>query len=453
MNLLPATVTLSRWQFAFTAMFHILFPVLIIGLSWFLVLMEALWVTTKAERYYRQARFWSRLFFLNLAMGVVSGIPLEFQFGTNWDRFSSAGGDIFGHMLGFEAAMAFMLEATFFGIMAFGWKRVSSRVHLFATTMVAVGASLSAFWIMVANSWMQIPVGGYFENGRFIMTDSLQAVFNPDIYWSFTHMWVACLEVSACVLGGISAWHLLKQRHVSFFSSTFKIAFVVAAVTAPLQIYLGDGSGRVVFDTQPTKLAAIESHWETNPPGKGAGWKILAYPDPAAGKNRWQVEIPNALSLLMTHSLTGQITGLNEFSPDKQPPVALVFYAFRLMLLFGFVLFFIMIWTGVAWHKKRWLNNALIGKKKLLVAWILAAPMSYLAMEAGWVTREAGRQPWIIYGVLRTSEAATQLPAGTVGGSLTVFILIYGALFFAFLRLAGGLLRKGPEPENGEATY
>jgi len=216
-------IILSRIQFAFTAMFHILWPVLTIGLSLFLVLVEALWLRTKKEIYYRQARFWGRLFILNFAMGVVSGIPMEFQFGTNWAHFSQAGGDIFGHLLGFEATMAFMLEAAFLGIMVWGWKKVSPVMHFFATTMVAFGTSLSAFWIMSANAWMQTPAGGVFKNGRYVVTDNLAVIFNPDMPWAVSHMWFACLEISIFVIGGISAWYLWKvfmeEPSCGFFSS------------------------------------------------------------------------------------------------------------------------------------------------------------------------------------------------------------------------------------------
>jgi cytochrome d ubiquinol oxidase subunit I len=292
------TDILSRIQFAITAMFHILWPVATIGLSLFLVFLEARWVLTKKEIYVLHARFWSRLFFLNLAIGVVTGIPMEFQFGTNWSAFSRAGGDFMGHILGYEAAMAFMLEASFIGIMIFGWKRVSPVMHLFATSMVAFGASLSAFWIMVANSWMHTPTGGYFELGKFVITSHWEAIFNPDMFWGVSHMWAAALEISVFVVGGLSAWYLYKKRHTDFFLLSFKWAVVAAVFVTPLQIWLGDGSGRSVYDHVPAKLAAFEAHWQTNPPGAGAPFSILAWPDPEKQENRWSIEIPYVLSLL-----------------------------------------------------------------------------------------------------------------------------------------------------------
>jgi len=438
-------VLLSRLQFAFTAMFHILWPVLTIGLSLFIVLMEAMWLKTKDEVYYRHARFWTRLFILNFAVGVVSGIPMEFQFGTNWGDFSKAGGDIFGHLLGFEATIAFMLEAAFLGVMIWGWKRVSRGMHLFATVMVAFGSSLSAFWIMSANAWMQTPAGGVFQNGQYVATSNLASIFNPDMPWAVSHMWFACLEVTTFVVGGISAWYLLANRHVSFFLKSFKIVVIGAILITPIQIYLGDGSGREVAKTQPTKLAAMEAHWETNPPGTGASWNFLAWPDKAKQENRWAISIPYGLSLITAHSPTGQVKGLRDFSVKDQPPIWLPFYAFRIMIGLGFVFFFLMLWTLWAWRRGRLKPDSVSRQKKLMLAWMAALPLSYAAMESGWVTREVGRQPWIIYGVLRTQEAASPLPAYPVASSLLILAGVYAGLFVCFLLFAWFIIHRGPE--------
>ena len=438
-------VLFSRLQFALTAMFHILWPVLTIGLSLYLVIVEALWLKTKQEIYYRQARFWGRLFILNFAVGVVSGIPMEFQFGTNWSRFSLAGGDIFGHLLGFEATMAFMLEAAFLGVMIWGWKKVSPPMHLFATAMVAFGTSLSAFWIMSANAWMQTPAGGAFEEGRYRVTDHLAVVFNPDMPWAVSHMWFACLEITIFVIGGISAWHLLKKRHVDFFLKSFKMVVIGAVIVTPLQVYLGDGSGREVAETQPTKLGAMEAHWETNKPGKGAAWNLLAWPDESRRENTWAISIPYGLSLITTHSLTGEVKGLKDFPPEDQPPIWLPFYTFRIMMGLGFLFFFLMLWTVWVWRKGGLRQENVFHHGKLLVAWMAALPLSYVAMESGWITREVGRQPWIIYGVLRTHEAGSPLPAYPVGASLLILGGIYAVLFMLFLLFAGYVIRKGPQ--------
>ncbi len=446
----PDTVMLSRLQFALTAMFHIIWPVATIGLSLFLVFLEFRWIRTKREEYYRHARFWSRLFFLNVAIGVASGIPMEFQFGTNWSVFSRAGGDFFGHMLGYEAAMAFMLEASFIGIMISGWKRVSPVVHLFATSMVALGASLSAFWIMVANSWMQTPRGGFFNNGKFVVTSHLEAIFNPDMVWSVPHMWVAAIEISVFVVGGLSAWYLLKSRHTGFFLDSFKWAAVAAILITPLQIWLGDGSGRAAYLYDPTKLAAFEAHWHTNPPGRGASFSILAWPDPEIRDNRWSIEIPAVLSLLTTHTTTGRIQGLRDFPRQDRPPVVIPYYAFRIMVAIGTALFLLMLWTLLVWRRGGLDAGRVSAEKWLLRAWVAAIPLSYLAMETGWVTREVGRQPWVIHGLLRTGESASRIPAQTVAASLLAFVLVYALLSFLFFLFARRIIARGPDQPQAE---
>lgn len=443
-------VMLSRIQFGITAMFHILWPVLTIGLSLFLVVMEVLWLKTGNQIYYHHCRFWNRLFFLNVAVGVVTGIPMEFQFGTNWSGFSVAGGDFFGHILGFEAAMAFMLEASFIGIMMLGWNRVSPRVHLLSTCMVALGASLSAFWIMVANSWMHTPTGGFFKDGRFIIVSDLQAIFNPDMPWGVSHMWVACLEISLFVVGGISAWYICRRRHVDFFLKSFKFAIAAAIVITPLQILIGDGSGVALYEHQPAKLAAIEAHWETNPPGQGASWKMLAWPDKAIQDNRWSIDIPQVLSLITTHSLTGPVRGLREFPIDEQPPVLVPYYAFRIMIAIGASLFLVMLWSVWVWYKGGLTAERVVGQKKLLHAWMICIPLSYIAMETGWITREVGRQPWVLYNLLRTDHSATDLATGTVSSSLLTFSAIYTLLFILFLVFARRILSRGPAIEGAQ---
>jgi cytochrome bd ubiquinol oxidase subunit I len=448
----PDTVTLSRMQFAFTIMFHIIWPVMTIGVSLFLVFLEARWIKTGKQEYYRHARFWSRLFFLNVALGVATGIPMEFQFGTNWSAFSRAGGDFFGHMLGFEAAMAFMLEASFIGIMIFGWNRVSPATHLFATSMVAFGASLSAFWIMVANSWMQTPTGGFFDNGKFVVTSHVEAIFNPDMVWSVPHMWVAALEISVFVVGGLSAWYIYKNRHGDFFAASFRWAVIAAIIITPLQIWLGDGAGRGAYDYDPAKLAAFEAHWQTNPAGHGAPFIILAWPDPEMQDNSWSIEIPNILSLLTTHNLTGQVKGLRDFPREDQPPVALTFYAFRIMVAIGMALLLLMLWTVRIWQKEGLDVRNLSSRRWLLRAWMAALPLSYIAMETGWVTREVGRQPWVIHGMLRTSESASAIPTGTVAASLLAFAFVYTFLAIIFFIFARRIIAKGPEPHRVEKT-
>lgn len=446
MDLLSDHIMLSRLQFAATTMFHINWPLLSIGLSIFLVVTEGLWLKTHDPVYYHHSRFWGMLFLLNFAVGVVSGLPLEFQFGANWSRFSAATHGFFGNILGFEGSMAFMLEAGFLGIMMFGWKRVSPRVHLFSTCMVALGASLSAFWIMVANSWMQTPAGGAWVDGRYVMENYWRGIFNPDLPWGFSHMWVACMETTLFVIGGLSAWYILKNRHAEFFLRSFKLALLAALIITPLQILLGDASGRAVAEYQPTKLGAIEAHWETNPPGQGAPWKLLAWPDPEKQANSWTfLKIPDGLSLLITHSITGQVKGLRDFPREDQPPIVLPFYSFRIMIGIGFAMFGLMLWTLWAWYKRRLTAELVPRQKWLLYAWIAFAPLGYLAVEMGWVTREVGRQPWIIFGLLRTRDSASVLPAGAVATSLAIYLILYTILFLAFTIFAWRILQRGPD--------
>lgn len=446
MDSLNDAVLLARIQFALTAVFHMLWPVLTIGLSWFLVAVEALWLRSGDEAYYRHARFWSKLLLLNFALGVVSGLPLEFEFGTNWGRFSALSGDFFGNVLGFEGAIAFMLEAGFVGIMALGWNRVPRSMHFFATCMVALGASLSVFWILVANSWMQTPTGGHMAAGRFVVDDFRQIMFNPAALWSVAHMWIACVLTSAIVIGGISAWYIRRGRHGALFLKSFKLATVTLAVAAPLQIWLGDGSARSVLVHQPAKAAALEGHWETNPPGQGAAWTVLGWPDSSTQANDWSIAIPDGLSLLATHSLQGKVTGLRSFPRDDQPPaLPLLFYAFRLMVAIGFWFLALTGWTLRVWRKGRLTVEKVAGSGRLLRAWMASIPLGYVAVEGGWLVREVGRQPWVIYGLLRTSSAASSVPGASVAATLALYALVYFVLGTVFLIFARRILDAGPE--------
>ncbi|CAB3804319.1 cytochrome ubiquinol oxidase subunit I [Paraburkholderia fynbosensis] len=439
-------VDLSRVQFAMTAIFHILWPILTISLAAFLLLIELLWLKTNDVMYYRHARFWSKLLLLNFAVGVVSGIPMEFQFGTNWAGFSKYSGQFVGNILGFEGAMAFMLEAGFIGVMLLGWGRVPRGVHLFATAMVALGSSLSAFWIMVANSWMQTPAGVTVVNGKIVVTDYVAAIFNPDMAWGVSHMWMAAIETGMFVIAGISAYNLLRRRHTEFFVRSFKIALLALLFVAPIQIWLGDSSGGAVFASQPAKGAAIEGHWKTNKPGTGAPWSLLAWPNQNEQRNDWSIEVPGLLSVIATHSLDGQVRGLMEFPATDQPPMLpLLYYAFRVMAGVGFVVMLLAFWTVYGLRKMRGSLDGLLAQPKLLLAWVLCIPLPYLAVECGWIVREVGRQPWVVYGLLRTSAAASQVGASAVSGSISMFFAFYLVLLVTFFALARAWLRKGPD--------
>jgi cytochrome d ubiquinol oxidase subunit I len=437
---------LARGQFAMTAIFHILWPILTISLSAFLLVVEILWVRTSEVVWYRHARFWSKLLVLNFAVGVVSGIPMEFQFGTNWGPFSQFTGQFFGNILGFEGAMAFMLEAGFVGIMMLGWGRVPKGVHLFATSMVALGSSISAFWIMVANSWMQTPAGVAVVDGKIVVIDYVKAIFSPDMAWGVSHMWFAALETGLVVIAGLSAYYLLKRRNPEFFVRSFKLALVLLVFIAPVQIWLGDSSGVDVFATQPAKGAAIEGHWETNAPGTGASWSLLAWPDKAQQRNDWSIEVPGLLSVLGTHSLHGQVKGLADIPVADQPPLLpLLYYTFRAMAGIGFLFMVLAFWTAFALRKARGRLDALLAQRKLLLAWVLAIPLPYIAVECGWIVREVGRQPWVVYGLLRTEHAASAISPIAITGSMAMFAVFYVVLLSSFLYFARRWLKNGPD--------
>jgi cytochrome bd ubiquinol oxidase subunit I len=440
-----AAVDVARAQFAVTTIFHMLWPLLSIGLSLLMVVMEVLWLRTGDEIYYRQVRFWSILFVLAFGIGVASGVPLEFQFGTNWSRFSTATGNIVGNLLAFEASMSFALEAAFLAVFIFGWDRVSRRMHLFSNVMVAFGASLSAFWIMAANSWMQTPAGVSLEGGKIVVTSYLQATLNPDLPVAFTHIWVASIETTLFFVGGICAWYIMRNRNIDFFLKTFKVMVVIGIVVAPLQIFLGDASGLTVIKHQPAKAAAMEANWVTNPPDTSAAWVLVAQPDQKEQDNSWEVKIPFMLSILSTHSIKGQVTGLRDFPVNDQPPVTLPFYAFRVMVLLGFVMLFLVLWALWQWYRRKLRVESASKHRLFWNFWLYAIPVGFLATECGWIVREVGRQPWIVYGIMRTTEGVSPVSTGTAATSLSLFILIYLLLFSLFIYFTRRILQKGPD--------
>ncbi len=447
MDFLSDTVVLSRMQFALTAIFHMLWPVLTTGMGIYLVIVEGLWLKTRNPDYYHHARFWSKLYVLNFGIGVASGLPMEFQFGTNWAPFSEAVGDFFGSILGFEGAMAFMLEAGFLGIMLFGWGRVHPVIHYLATIMVAFGANLSTFWILVANSWLQTPSGGEMVNGKFIVSDYFQAILNPFMVKSVLHMFFATLETSLFVIGGISAWYILKERNQGFFAKSLKIVLATAIVVAPLQVYIGHLSAEQVYHYQPTKLAAMEAKWETSPAGEPADWTLLALPDEKAQKNIWELSVPNGLGYILEFkkNLSEPVQGLKEWKPENRPHmVGLIYYSFRIMSGIGFFLVGLMLWSTLQWLLGKLSPENITQQKWLMRAWIFAAPLGYIAVESGWIVRCVGRQPWALYGQIRTADAASHIPASNVLTSLTTFAVIYSILLFSTLYFGSRIINKGP---------
>lgn len=447
MDFLSDTLVLSRMQFAFTAIFHMLWPVLTTGMAIYLVIVEGLWLKTKNPNYYYHARFWAKLYVLNFGIGVASGSPMAFQFGTNWAPFSESVGDFFGSILGFEATMAFMLEAGFLGIMLFGWERVPPVIHYIATILVALGANLSTFWILIANSWMQTPAGGEFIEGKFIVGNYFAAMANPFMIKSVSHMFLATLETSLFVIGGISAWYLINKRHTEFFSKSLKIVLVIAIAITPLQIFVGHLSAEQVYHYQPTKLAAMEAQWETIPAGETGDWSLLASPNEKAEANNWEIKIPNALGYILEFKprLSAPVLGLKEFAPiDRPKMVGLIYYAFRLMSGIAFILVGVVIVSVIQWLRGKLSSENISQQKLLLLSWIWSAPLGYLAVESGWVVRCVGRQPWTVYGQIRTADAVSNIPAGNVLTSLSIFLVIYTLLFFSALFFGSRIIKKGP---------
>ncbi len=444
------TLILSRIQFAFTAIFHMLWPVLTTGMAIYLVVIEGLWLKTRNIDYYHHARFWAKLYVLNFGIGVASGLPMAFQFGLNWAPFAESVGDFFGTVLGFEATMAFMLEAGFLGIMLFGWNRVPPLVHWVSTILVAFGANLSTFWILSANSWLQTPAGGIFENGKFVVQDYFAAIANPFMLNSFLHMFFATLETSLFVIGGISAWYIFNNRNTEFFARSLRVIIAIALVVAPLQVFIGHLSAEQVYHYQPAKLAAMEAQWETIPVGSRADWSVLALPNDQAEQNSWEVKIPGALSYLLElkPQLNEPVQGLKEWAPENRPHmVGLIYYAFRTMVGIGLVLAALMGVTLVQWLRGQLVDSKIAQQKGLMAAWILSAPLGYIAVETGWTVRCVGRQPWIVYGELRTADSVSNLPAGEVLFSLLGLTALYSVFFVAALYFGSRIIQKGPNLE------
>ncbi len=435
-------VTLSRLQFGLTTAFHILFPTLTIGLAIYLMVVEYLWLKTGDEMYYRMYRFWVRIFAINFAVGVVSGITLEFEFGTNFARFSQSVANVFAPLMAYEGMTAFFLEAGFLGIMLFGWNRVSRGVHFLSTCLVAIGASMSAFWIMAANAWMQTPAGYELVDGRFMVVSFWDAIFNPAFPTHLAHMLVASYETSAFAVAGISAWFLLKKQNAPFFRRSMAVALIMAAACAPLQVLVGDLRGKNVAEYQPAKLAAIEAHWETNTAG-GADFVAFAIPDMKNERNLMAVTVPNMLSYLITHTKDGQIQGLKEFPKDERPNSLVIFWTFRIMAGIGFLFVGIMLWALVLWRQGRLYDTPLF-----LKALIAIQPLGFIATIMGWITSEMGRQPWTVYGLLRTADSASPIAAGNVVWSLFFFILFFGIVGYSFFYYIFKTLRRGPDLES-----
>ena len=432
-------ITLSRLQFALTSAFHFLFVPLTLGLSVLVAFMEVRYWLTGRELYLRMTKFWGKLFLINFALGVVTGITLEFQFGMNWAEYSRYVGDIFGAPLAIEASVAFFLESVFIGVWIFGWNKISKGKHALSICLVAFATNLSGLWILLANGWMQHPVGYVIRNGRAEMVDFMAMVLNPNGLLKFFHQIASGYTVAAFFIMGISAWHLLRKNEPVFFKASFKIAALFALFSGLVNGLTGDMSGVAVAKTQPAKLAAMESLWETK---SGAGMHLLIIPDAANERNALElITIPNALSLLATHSPGGEVKGLKDFPKDERPPVWPVFLSFRLMVGLGTL--FLALGLLAVWFS---LKDRLERYPLFLKLLVLVIPLPYLANQAGWIVAEMGRQPWIVYGVMKTSDAVSKsITVGQVAFSLTGFVLLYTLLGAMDIFLLTKYARKGPD--------
>lgn len=430
-------VMLSRLQFAAATMFHFLFVPLTLGLSVLVAYMETRYVQTRDETWLRMTKFWGKLFLINFALGVVTGITLEFQFGTNWSRYSAYVGDVFGSLLAIEASVAFFLESTFIGIWIFGWKKLSAKAHAAVMWLVAAAGNISAVWILLANGWMQQPVGYTIRDGRAELTDFLAVVTNKFGLLEIVHTVPSAFLLAAFFVMGISAWHLLKKQHVEIFTRSFTIGIWVGFASALIVALTGDLHAVHVTQTQPAKLAAMESHWETQ---TQAPIVLFALPDEEGEKNRFEIgSIPGVLSLLGHHNINASVTGLKDIPKDERPPVLLTFLSFRTMVALG-SLFILLTVVGVFYRKK------LVETRWYLWSMLLAIPLPYIAIEMGWVLAEVGRQPWIVYGLLKTADAVSPIAQSQVMTSLIGFILVYGLLGAAGFYLIAKAVAKGPEP-------
>jgi cytochrome d ubiquinol oxidase subunit I len=438
------TLTLSRLQFAVATYFHFLFVPLTLGLSLLIAIMETVYVVRGDDEYKAMARFWGKLFLINFVMGVVTGLTLEFQFGTNWSRYSRYVGDIFGPLLAIEATVTFFLESTFIAVWAFGWNRLSPKAHALAIWLVALASSMSAVWILIANSWMQNPVGFVVKNGRPVLSDFMAVVTQGYAMLTIFHTLAAAYIVAGFFVMGISAYHLFRKQYESFFLKSFRIALIFALVFSVLEVVEGHMHGTGLALKQPAKLASLEAHWNT---GADAPVFILAVPDPENDRNRIEIgPIPGALSLLAFHTPSATVTGLKDIPKDLRPPVTPTFLSFRLMVTLG-MLFLLLTITGF------FLWNRLLSCRSYLRVMVYAIPLPYIGCALGWTVAEVGRQPWIVYGLMRTADAVSPVSSSQVAASLAAFTIVYTLLGIAAFVLMARQARKGPEdPSKAQSS-
>jgi cytochrome d ubiquinol oxidase subunit I len=433
---------LARIQFGFTISFHIVFPAITIGLGSYLAVLEGMWLIRKDPVYFDLYHFWIKAFAVNFAMGVVSGLVMAYEFGTNWSGFSAFAGGITGPLLAYEVLTAFFLEAGFLGVMLFGWRKVGPGLHFFATLMVAAGTLVSMTWILASNSWMQTPQGYEIIDGRVVPTDWMAVIFNPSFPYRLVHMGLAAFLATALFVGAAGAWHLLKYRDNPRVKTMFSMAMWMLLVTAPLQIEAGDQHGLNTLQYQPAKIAAMEGDWapmQEARQGEGEPLILFGLPDMAQHRTLYDVEIPHLGSLILTHSWDGLIKGLDEFAPEDRPNASVIFWTFRVMVGLGVL----MLLLGVVGAVLRW-SGRLYDQRLFLRCAVAMGPAGIVAMLAGWMTTEIGRQPWLVYGVMRTPDGVSRHSALAMSTSLLIFIVVYFAVFGSGISYLLKVVARGP---------
>ena len=430
-------LTLARLQFAFTVSFHIVFPAFTIGLASFLAVLEGLWLLRGDEVYRRLFRFWVRIFAVSFGMGVVSGVVLSYQFGTNWSRFSDATGPVLGPLLAYEVLTAFFLEAGFLGIMLFGWEKVGNTLHFIATCLVAVGTVISAFWILAANSWMHTPAGFELVDGRFMPLSWWEVIFNPSFPYRFVHMVLAAYLTTAFAVGAVGAWHLLRDAYAPEARRMFSMAMWMAAIVAPIQLFVGDQHGLNTLEHQPAKIAAMEGHFDTQ---RGAPLYLFGIPDMEEAETKYAVGIPKLGSLILKHDPDAELQGLDAFPRDEWPNATVIFWTFRVMVGLGLLMIAVgvvslVLRTRDSLYENRWFHRACVAM----------GPTGFVAILAGWITTEMGRQPWIVQGYMRTADAASPVGAGSLMTSLAMFVVTYTFVFGIGIYYLLRLMRQPPE--------
>lgn len=430
-------VLLARLQFAFTVTFHIIFPSFTIGLSAYIATLGVLWLRSGEERFHRLMRFWTKIFAVSFAMGVVSGIVLSYQFGTNWSRFSLVVGNVIGPLIGYEVLTAFFLEATFLGVLLFGFNRVPQWLYVLSAGIVAFGTATSAFWILAANSWMQTPTGHEIRGGIAYPVDWIAVIFNPSFIYRLAHMLNAAYITTGFVVFAVGARYLIAGRFTEDARTMVRMAIGLLVILAPLQLFIGDQHGLNTLKHQPIKIAAMEANWDSTKP---ADFHIFAWPDEKTESNRFEISIPRGSSLVLTHDPNGLIPGLKDVKPADRPPLLNVFFGFRIMVGIGFFMIAAALFGALLWWRGKLFETRWYLRIMAQTWWI-----GFVAVIAGWVVTESGRQPWLVQGILRTADAISPVPASSIVTTLALFVFCYGIVFSMGIYYINRLINLGPE--------